>query len=112
HSASRRYDIEHRADLPESDRPATTAELLTLRDTVHTFRLRYSGMLLRALEGELAIGNGTPAIRAQRNLLAQMHAEWCDIADAENILSPVPIRHLVATQYGAVLSTAEHAATT
>lgn len=109
HSASRRYDIEHRADLPESTRPATTAELFTLRDTVHTFRLRYSGMLLRALDGELAIGNGTPAIRAQRELLAQLHAEWCDIAEAENVLTTVPISDLVATQYGAVLATAEHA---
>lgn len=109
-SSERRDDIERRAELPEADRCATVAELLAMRDTVHTFRLRYSGMLLRALDGEIAIGNGTPAIRAQRALVAELHAEWCAMAEQETPLTTVPIRDLVATQYGAILATARQAA--
>lgn len=107
-SARRRDDIERRASLPEAARAATVAELLALRDTVHTFRLRYSGMLLRALDGELAIGNGTPVIRAQRRLVGELHDEWCSIAEAESRLTAVPIGDLVAAQYGAILATARH----
>lgn len=107
-SARRRYDIERRAELPESERCATVAELIALRDTVHTFRLRYSGMLLRALDGEIAVGNGTSTIRRQRQFVASLHEEWCAAAEAESELTTAPIRALVAAQYGAILATVQH----
>ncbi|MQA80135.1 MAG: hypothetical protein GEV10_16900 [Streptosporangiales bacterium] len=107
HSSGRMRDIELRAERPDADRPATSAELHSLRDTVHTFRLRYSGMLLRALDGELAIGNGTPTIRAQRAVVAEAHAQWCETAEQESAAEQIPIRNQVATQYGAILASAE-----
>lgn len=107
-SSHRRYDIERRAELPTAKRVASVAELLALRDTVHTFRLRYSGMLLRALDGEVVVGNGTPTIREQRRRIGGLHDEWCSIAEAESKLVTVPIGTLVAAQYGAILATALH----
>jgi hypothetical protein len=97
---------EYRANLPESDRPATVAEAHSLEDIVHCFRLRYGGILLRALEGEIAIGNGTPTIRAEREKLLDVYEGWAEEGDKATPMPPVPIRDLVATQYGAILVTA------
>jgi hypothetical protein len=97
---------EYRAALSESGRPATIAEEHALGDIVHCFRLRYGGMLLRALEGELAVGNGTPAIRGEYMKLAEIYARWADEGDRATPMPPAPIRALVATQYGAILVTA------
>jgi hypothetical protein len=99
-----------RADEPAAQRPATVAEVASCADVVHSFRLRYGGMLLRALDGELAIGNGTPAIRAERARLADSYARWCELAEAATPAEPLPIRSLVATQYAAMLATARQVA--
>ncbi|HEU0163682.1 MAG TPA: M14 family zinc carboxypeptidase, partial [Thermomicrobiales bacterium] len=48
---------------PETDRPATVAELFSSRQEVQFYRLLTLGMLVRMLEGEVAVGNGTPIIR-------------------------------------------------
>ncbi|MQA82375.1 MAG: hypothetical protein GEV10_28590 [Streptosporangiales bacterium] len=96
----------HRAGLPENDRPATVAEEFSLDDFVHCFRLRYAGMLVRALDGEIGIGNSTPAIRERRAVLGEVYDAWCDEAERASAAEPIPIRKLVATQYGAVLATA------
>jgi len=97
---------EYRAAQAESDRPATMAEEHALGDIVHCFRLRYGGMLLRALEGELAVGNGTPAIRLEHERLSEVYAGWAAQGDRATPMPPAPIRALVATQYGAILVTA------
>jgi len=97
---------EYRAAQPESGRAATIAEEHALGDIVHCFRVRYGGILLRALEGELAVGNGTPAIRREHKKLSQVYAGWADEADRATPMPPAPIRALVATQYGAILVTA------
>ncbi|HTW06383.1 MAG TPA: M14 family zinc carboxypeptidase [Acidimicrobiales bacterium] len=97
---------EYRAAQPESGRPATIAEEHALGDIVHCFRLRYGGILLRALEGELAVGNGTPAIRREHRKLSETDAGWAKEADRATPMPPAPIRALVATQYGAILVTA------
>lgn len=97
---------QYRAAQPESDRPATMAEEHALGDIVHCFRLRYGGILLRALDGELAVGNGTPAIRRERSNLSEVYAEWAEEGDRATPMPPAPIRALVATQYGAILVTA------
>jgi Zinc carboxypeptidase len=100
---------ENRAGAPEHDRPATVAEVASCRDTVHSVRLRFGGMLLRALEGELAVGNGTPVIRERARELTATYDEWC--AQAEAIEDEtIPIKHLVSIQYGAILAGAAHAA--
>ncbi|MFC4059846.1 M14 family zinc carboxypeptidase [Planomonospora corallina] len=100
---------EQRAQEAEARRPATTAERQSCRETVHSSRLRFGGMLLRALEGELAIGNGTPAIRAHTGALRETYAAWCAEAEAGTPDETIPIRDLVAIQYGSVLAGAAHA---
>lgn len=91
----------------ETARPATIAELFSSNDLVHVLRLRTCGQYLRLLEGEIGIGNGTAAIRAEHAAaLAQFNA-WCDAADAAGQGAVIPIRKLVAVQVGAALATAE-----
>jgi hypothetical protein len=98
---------ETRADEPVNDRLATKAERFSLSDTVTSFRLRYGGMLLHALDGELAIGNARRSIREGREELAERFEGWCLEADqVEELCTTHPIRNLVATQYGAILATA------
>ncbi|MBE1558994.1 M14 family zinc carboxypeptidase [Nonomuraea africana] len=101
---------ESRAAAPENDRPATVAELSSCRDLLHSVRLRFGGMLLRALEGELAVGNGTPAIRTRARALSETYAKWCAEAESGASEETIPIRHLVAIQYGGILAGARQAA--
>lgn len=96
-----------RAGDPSSDRPATVAEVSSCRENLSSMRLRFGGILLRALEGELAIGNVTPAIRAAAGELSELHTTWC--AEGESPARAIPIHDLVAIQYGAVLAGAAHA---
>lgn len=99
-----------RSELSENDRPATVAEVFTGYDLVHCFRLRYGGMMLRALEVEIRAGNGTPRIRAQHARLAAAYEQW----SAELLAGPqpttIPIRALVGVQFGAILAAASFAA--
>jgi hypothetical protein len=97
-----------RAAAAQNDRPATVAERFACADLVHCFRLRYGGMLLRALDGELAVGNGTPAIREQHAALAETYQQWCDEARKATPAETIPIGKLVAVQFGAILATATH----
>jgi hypothetical protein len=98
-----------RAAGARSDRPATIAECYSCQDMVHSFRIRYGGMLLRTLEGEIGIGNSTTAIRRHRNALAEIYDRWSEEAESAGGAEPIPIRHLVAIQYGAILAGARHA---
>jgi hypothetical protein len=98
---------ELRAGDSANDRPATVAEVFSCQESLASARLRFGGILLRALEGELAVGNGTPAIRARAGELAELHARWC--AESETEARTIPIHDLVAIQYGAVLAGAAHA---
>lgn len=97
---------EYRAAQAGNDRPATVSEEHALNDVVHCFRLRYGGILLRALDGEVAVGNGTPAIRHERRRLSEIYREWAEEGDRATPMPPAPVRALVATQYGAILATA------
>ena len=99
-----------RADEATAQRPATVAEVASCAEVVHSFRLRYGGMLLRALDGEIAVGNGTPTIRQQRARLAAVFDEWCAAAEQVTPAQPLPIRSLVATQYAAMLAAARQVA--
>src|SRR5690606_38998011 len=96
-----------RAGDPSSDRPATVAEVSSCRENLSSMRLRFGGILLRALEGELAIGNVTPAIRAAAGELSELHTAWC--AEGESPARAIPIHDLGAIQYGAVLAGPAHA---
>lgn len=101
---------EGRAASPGTDRPATVAEVSSCRDLVHSMRLRFGGMLLRALEGELAVGNATPVIRTRARTLSETYAKWCAEAESGATDVTIPIQHLVSIQYGGILAAARHAA--
>lgn len=90
-------DVERRRAGVDPGRAATVAEVASLAESVHMFRLRYGGMLLRALDAELAVGNVRPTIRAARHELDQRYARWCVEAQAATPITSVPIRSLVAT---------------
>jgi hypothetical protein len=103
-------DMLRRADRADPDRRATVAEVVSTVDAVHMFRLRYGGMLLRALDAELGVGNLRPAVRGARAELADRYSGWCAEATAATPAEPIPIRSLVATQYAAVVAAAAHLA--
>lgn len=91
-----------RAGRPENRRPAVVAEQFHTSAGVLSGRLRFGGMLLRTLAGELAIGNGTPAIRAAQARLEEVYTGW--LAEAEQP-KPIPLEKLVGVQLGAILAT-------
>ncbi|GAA3201031.1 M14 family zinc carboxypeptidase [Nonomuraea roseoviolacea] len=93
--------------LPGTDRPATVAEVVGSRQLVHLMRLRYCGTYLRMLDAELAAGNLTPAVRAERARLGARFDEWFEEAEAEAMGTPIPLRSLVAVQLGAALLAAD-----
>ncbi|MFC4116412.1 M14 family zinc carboxypeptidase [Nonomuraea zeae] len=98
-----------RARLPESDRPATVAEVTTLAGDGHSFQLRYGGILLRGLDDELAAGNRAEPIARTRARTAARYERWL-AADPASAYAVIPIRSLVATQYAATVATAAHLA--
>jgi len=96
---------------PDTDRPATVAELFSSNQEARFYSvLLPMGMLVRMLEGEISTGNGTPKIREQyKRTLAAFDTFATDL---ENDLQVrvAPIRNLVAVQLGAVLAAADHLA--
>ncbi|GAA1007107.1 zinc carboxypeptidase [Acrocarpospora pleiomorpha] len=85
---------------------ATVAERLAACQTAHTLRLRTCGTALRLVEGELAVGNHSPAIRTARRALNDVFDSWADEAEADAKGTPVPLSRLVGAQLGAVLTAA------
>lgn len=96
---------------PDTDRPATVAELFTNNEEVRFYRLLVFGMLIRMLEGEVAIGNGTPEIREHLASARATFDAWSSEMEQDLEMRVIPIRKLVAVQMGAVLAAANHLAT-
>jgi hypothetical protein len=93
------------------ERPATVAEAASISETVHSFRLRHGGMLLRCLDDEWQAGNANPALRSAYDQLAVRYRAWCAEADRDARQAGLvlnPIRALVATQYASILAAAHH----
>lgn len=93
---------------PDTDRPATVAEVFDNRIMPQFFRLCWQGLIVRMLEGEVGIGNGTPAIRAELLAARETFERWGDQLESELEFRTVPIRKLVGVQLGSVLAAAEH----
>ncbi|MGB3328802.1 MAG: M14 family zinc carboxypeptidase [Thermomicrobiales bacterium] len=91
---------------PDTDRPATVAELFSSRQESRFYRLLQVGMLVRMLEGELAIGNGTPRIRKHLAESLEAFTTWADALEADLDYRVVPIRKLVAIHLGSTLAVA------
>ncbi|MEU3273153.1 M14 family zinc carboxypeptidase [Saccharomonospora sp. NPDC006951] len=106
--ASATSTARQRSLLPESERKATVAELASLTSDVQSYRLRYGGILLRALNGELAVGNTRAPIRAARATVAARYEGWLAEDAGDEDYEVIPIRLLVATQYAATIAAAEH----
>jgi hypothetical protein len=100
-----------RALDPAAARPATVAERFGCEDIVHCFRLRYGGMLLRALEAESVAGVAGPELRRLAERMDVLYARWqAEAADADGA-EVIPISSLVGVQYGAILAAASTIAT-
>ncbi|MGL3198454.1 MULTISPECIES: M14 family zinc carboxypeptidase [Curtobacterium] len=97
-----------RADREPAARTATVAERFGCEDLVRCFRLRYGGMLLRALEAETVAGTAPAPLRRLRDRLAERYATWQ--ADEATGAEPIPISKLVGVQFGAILACASHVA--
>lgn len=97
-----------RATSPSAQRLASVAEVASTTDLVHSFRLRYGGMLVRLLDAEVAIGNVRPSLLAAREDMRAHQEQWHQLAEAADEVERLPIRALVATQYGALVASARH----
>ncbi|MGW4032988.1 M14 family zinc carboxypeptidase [Streptomyces sp. NPDC004838] len=94
------------AALP--DRAATVAERYDCEASVHSFRIRVGGMLLRALNAELAAGTATPEVRRCHRELLAVYETW--EREAEPVTGdPIAISTLAGIQYAALLAAADHA---
>jgi len=92
-----------RADDERADRMATVAETFGCEDLLHCFRLRYGGMLLRAIEAETGAGTAPPELRRLRDEVADMYAHWQQEAAGRTGAEPIPINRLVGVQLAATL---------
>ncbi|MDY7085507.1 MAG: M14 family zinc carboxypeptidase [Actinomycetota bacterium] len=99
-----------RSKDPASERPATVAEASSLELNIHEWRLRYGGILFRALRGEAGVGNVRASVRSALAEVEQRYAAWLaeDARVAE--LDPIEIRRLVGVQYAATVAAAAHLA--
>lgn len=97
-----------RAAEPGAERAATVAERFGCEDLVHCFRLRYGGMLLRALEAESVAGVAPAPLRRLAARLDAVYADWQSEAAEATKAQVIPIADLVGVQYGAILASAFH----
>ena len=79
---------------PAFENPVTVAERFSVVDQLTMIRLRFAGMLLRAIPAE------SPA----RALAEQTFDEWCATAAADDKSSVIPIKDLVAVQGGSIIA--------
>ncbi|TDO52552.1 zinc carboxypeptidase [Kribbella sp. VKM Ac-2527] len=94
-----------RAEQEDPERRATVAEAFGLRDVTRLLRLRYGGMLVRAIDGEIARGSAAAGLHPLAKRLGAVYREWQDeAATLEPELHRVPINHLVGVQYAATLA--------
>ena len=90
------------------ERIATVAERFGCEDLVTCFRLRYGGMLLRALEAEVVAGVASAQLRRLSERMHGIYDGWQAEAAASNAAEVIPIASLVGVQYGAILAAAAH----
>jgi hypothetical protein len=103
---SKRPDRDRRrAEQEDPARLATVSEAFGLRDIHRSFRLRYGGMLVRAIDGEIARGSAAAELHPLAKRLRALYRAWQDEAlTLEPQLHRVPINHLVGVQYAATLA--------
>jgi hypothetical protein len=92
----------------ETARTATAAELFDNTVVSRFYPLLYVGQLIRMLEGEVAIGNHTPAIRHHLAAARELFDRRVGELERDVEYRAIPIRSVVAVQLGAVLAAATH----
>lgn len=97
---------------PEARRPATIAERFGCEDLIHMYRLRFGGMLLRALEAEVNAGTAPAELRRICGRMLSLYARWQEDAAQDDSAEVIPIASLVGVQYGAILAGASSFART
>lgn len=101
---------DERARRLTDERVATRAEVFSNEDAVRSFRLRFGGMLLRALEAECAAGVAHDTVRRERDAFRRVYDDW--VAEAEQVpLDTLPLADLVGVQLDALLAAARAAVT-
>lgn len=94
-----------RARRGDPDRIATVAEEFSLFDRNRCFRLRYGGMLLRAVESEAGRGAAPAELHRLHRRLVELYRGWQqEAAGYEDDLTEVPINKLIGVQYAATLA--------
>ena len=94
-----------RAGREDPQRLATVAEAFSLTDRNRCFRLRYGGMLLRAVEAEAARGAAPASLHRLSRELGDLYLSWQrEAAEHAADLEQLPIRKLVGVQYAATLA--------
>ncbi|KPI16371.1 peptidase M14 carboxypeptidase A [Actinobacteria bacterium OK074] len=94
-----------RAATEDGDRVATVAERFGFEAGVHVVRVRYGGMLLRALAAETGAGSATAEVHRNARELLAVYEGWQEQAAAW-VGEPLPIAALAGIQYAAILATA------
>ena len=88
----------------EDDRPATVAELTSLEGVVALHRLRWGGMLRRALQAEVTAGVASPEVRRAAAGIQELFDGWLAESRAGGDAPPLPLAQVVGVQYGAILA--------
>ena len=88
----------------ESDRLATVSEVEALSGVVRLHRLRWGGMLVRALRAEVDAGTAAPEVRRVAAAAQELFDGWLDAALQGGGSEPLPLRAVVGVQYGAILA--------
>lgn len=88
----------------EEDRAATVAELTSLDGVVELHRLRWGGMLRRALRAEVDAGVAAPELRRVCEDTEAVFEGWLSEALAARPATPIPLERVIGVQYGAVLA--------
>ena len=87
-----------------ASRAATGAEVFSNEEVVRMFRLRFGGMLVRALEAEAGAGLATARLRRVHAHAQELWGGWLADAQAVTGLEALPVERLVGVQYGATLA--------
>ena len=88
----------------ESDRFATVSEVEALSGLVRLHRLRWGGMLVRALRAEVEAGTAAPELRRTAVEAQDLFDGWLEGALQSGSSRPLPLSAVVGVQYGAILA--------
>ncbi|PVE94008.1 M14 family zinc carboxypeptidase [Microbacterium sp. TPD7012] len=88
----------------ESDRFATVSEVEALSGLVRLHRLRWGGMLVRALRAEVEAGTAAPELRRAAVEAQDLFDGWLEGALQAGSSRPLPLSAVVGVQYGAILA--------